>query len=145
MAAGLRPAPQAFGYAPARPNASSLTVRGYLHHHARIRRADGTTIVTLASRLALTPLLDERLHDLSEGSLQKVGLVQALHASPRVLVLDEPFSAIDASARITLCGILAERIRGGAADVLSHHGPTPSELAVDRHWALAHGRLHESA
>jgi ABC-type multidrug transport system ATPase subunit len=144
---GRRLAPRlgSVGYAPDHLGDAPLTVRTHLHHQARIHRANCSMSIGLAARLALAPLLDERLHDLSAGSLQKVGLVQALHAGPRVLILDEPFSAIDTAARIALCEILAERTGDGAAVIFSHHGAAPAELTIDRCWVLVDGRLRESA
>ncbi|MCD8309821.1 MAG: ATP-binding cassette domain-containing protein, partial [Prevotellaceae bacterium] len=57
----------------------------------------------------LAPLLDKKIILLSSGELRKFQLVKVLLAAPRVLILDNPFIGLDASARLLLHDLL-ERI-----------------------------------
>ena len=59
-------------------------------------------------RFSLGTFLKRKVHTLSGGERQRVALVQALLAMPRVLLLDEPFSALDEDARATLLWQLDE-------------------------------------
>jgi heme exporter protein A len=77
---------------------------------------------------------------LSRGLLQRAALARALIHRPSVLLLDEPFTALDetsaAALRDTLRGVLAG---GGAMVVVTHHLPEVWELAT-RVAVLANGR-----
>ncbi len=67
---------------------------------------------------ALTPLLDNRIVLLSSGELRKFQLAQALLASPRLLVIDNPFIGLDASTRELLCSVLARLSARGNLQII---------------------------
>jgi ABC-type Mn2+/Zn2+ transport system ATPase subunit len=114
--------PGRIGYAPERfPSDQPFTVRGYLTHMAAMQRAPRTAIDTWAERLAFSHLLETRLPELSKGSAQKVGVAQALLASPDLLILDEPFAGLDATTRDTLPDLISELASQGTIVVVSDH------------------------
>ncbi|MDP2314273.1 MAG: ATP-binding cassette domain-containing protein [Pseudomonadota bacterium] len=89
-----------------------LTVRENLAYAARI------DLAPIAALLGVTPLLDRRPRHLSGGERQRVALGRALCAAPRLLLLDEPFSALDRSLRARLAADVAGWARDHAVPIL---------------------------
>ena len=77
----------------------------------------------------LTALRDRMPSQLSGGQLQRVAIARALVSSPRVLLLDEPLSNLDASLR--------EELRGEIAALRARLGTTMIFVTHDQHEALA--------
>lgn len=103
---------------------------------------------TIASRSAeLLALLDldraERtlFIDYSTGMRKKLGLAAALLHAPRLLVLDEPFEAIDPVSATIMRGLLRRFVAGGGAVVFSSHVMALVEQLCDRVAVIAAGRV----
>jgi ABC-type multidrug transport system ATPase subunit len=128
----VRHRPREVGYAPERfPAGLRFTPAEYLGHMGRVHRlprhAVAARTAELAVRLRFEPALGERMLELSKGTVQKVVLAQALLGTPDLLVLDEPWTGLDAATQRQLAELIAELRSGGACVVLSDH----HELAVD--------------
>jgi NitT/TauT family transport system ATP-binding protein len=99
--------------------------------------------------LELTGLtgFEKRLpHELSGGMQQRVALCRSLIAEPRVLLMDEPFSALDALTREELSGELQRvHMNNGATIVFVTHSIDEAVLLADRVVVLSPrpGRIRE--
>lgn len=83
--------------------------------------------------------------ELSGGQRQRVGLAQVLCQSPRVLLLDEPFSALDAPVRLELRRELRRVQREtGLATVLVTHDPEEAAFLSDELMVIAGGEVLQS-
>ncbi|GAA4642675.1 ABC transporter ATP-binding protein [Gordonia humi] len=71
-------------------------------------RIDGNRARDLLSRFGLDALAQRRPAQLSGGQAQRVAIIRAAAVAPRLLLLDEPFSALDPAVRGDLRGWLAE-------------------------------------
>ncbi|MBN1513119.1 MAG: ATP-binding cassette domain-containing protein, partial [Phycisphaerae bacterium] len=70
------------------------------------KRAGGTDLDSIVGMLELDALMERRVSTLSGGECQRVALGRALLAAPRLLLLDEPVSAVDAGRRSHLLPLL---------------------------------------
>lgn len=82
----------------------------------------------------------ERVHTLSGGEQQRVALARALITEPQALLLDEPFSALDADLRADLRAEFAERIREhGMRALLVTHDEAEARAMAAQAWRLQAG------
>lgn len=79
--------------------------------------------------------------DYSAGMTKKVGLACAMIHGPRILVLDEPFEAVDPVSATTIRDILRSFAAGGGTVVLSSHVMMLVEQLCDRLAIIAEGRV----
>jgi ABC-2 type transport system ATP-binding protein len=95
----------------------------------------------LLQRLGLWPHRDERCGGFSRGMRQKVVLAGALLHAPKLLILDEPLTGLDASAARDVKDLLAERVAAGATIVLTTHILEVAERLASRIGIINAGRL----
>ncbi|ACI50491.1 ABC transporter related [Gluconacetobacter diazotrophicus PA1 5] len=121
-------------YCPAEPGWWSDSVLDHLPDDARTR--------DLLARAGLRDgLLRDPLHRLSTGERQRLALVRGLRQDPRVLLLDEPCSALDEATTRKVETILhAEKARG-VAIVLISHDPRQADRMADLRCHMEHGRF----
>jgi molybdate transport system ATP-binding protein len=97
---------------------------------------------TWLERLDLTALAARRPHEISGGQAQRVALARALAADPRLLLLDEPLSALDAKTRLDVRAQLRSHIDQFTGPVLIiTHDPLEAMIMADRLLVIENGRV----
>ena len=96
---------------------------------------------TLLDWLDLAPHADERCESFSKGMRQKIALAGALVHEPRVIILDEPLTGLDAGSARQVKNVLRERARSGGTIIMTTHILEVAERMADRIGIIAHGKL----
>ena len=91
--------------------------------------------------LGLAPHARERCETFSKGMRQKVALAGALVHEPRLIILDEPLTGLDAGSARQVKNVLRERARGGGTVIMTTHILEVAERMADRIGVIAHGKL----
>jgi ABC-2 type transport system ATP-binding protein len=122
-----------------------LTGRELLSYTARLRGLERATVAQRAEELLEVLGLTEAEHtlvvDYSAGMRKKIGLATALMHAPRLLVLDEPFEAVDPVSAATIRAILRRFAAAGGAVVLSSHVMELVEKLCDHVAVITSGRV----
>lgn len=122
-----------------------LTPFEYLEFVAGLWDIDAATAQTQATEiidiLGLGPHAHERCNGFSKGMRQKVALAGALVHSPRLLILDEPLTGLDAGSSRQVKTVLAERVRTGVTVIMTTHILEVAERMAERIGVIDAGRL----
>jgi ABC-2 type transport system ATP-binding protein len=91
--------------------------------------------------LGLGPHAHERCEGFSKGMKQKVALAGALVHDPRLIILDEPLTGLDAGSARQVKNVLRERVKAGGTVIMTTHILEVAERMADRIGVIANGRL----
>jgi len=113
-----------------------LTGRQLLHYYGLLRGLAAEVIekrtADLARAFDLADALNRVVSDYSAGMTKKIMLAGAMIHSPRVLVLDEPFEAVDPVSSAVILDILRAYVAHGGTVILSSHGMDLVERVCSR-------------
>jgi ABC-2 type transport system ATP-binding protein len=122
-----------------------LTPREYLEFVAGLWSVEPALAQTRAEELLdwleLAPHANQRCEGFSRGMRQKVALAGALIHDPRLIILDEPLTGLDAGSARQVKNVLRERVRAGGTIVMTTHILEVAERMADRIGVIAHGKL----
>ncbi|MGA8389279.1 MAG: ABC transporter ATP-binding protein [Pseudolabrys sp.] len=122
-----------------------LTPYEYLEFVAGLWRIDPAVAQARARELigwlGLEPHAHERCEGFSRGMRQKVALAGALVHDPRLIILDEPLTGLDAGTARQVKDVLRARVREGGTVIMTTHILEVAERMADRIGVIARGRL----
>ncbi|MCL0246547.1 ABC transporter ATP-binding protein [Corynebacterium sp. CCM 8835] len=127
------------------PTFDRLSASEYLEFLGRLRGMDPETIAErahgLLDALDLTDAGEKLIVDYSAGMTKKILLAGALLHRPQILILDEPFEAVDPVSGRVIRSILNAFVRGGGTVVMSSHVMELVESICDHVALIAGGRV----
>lgn len=119
-----------------------LTALENLRYYARLYGVENPDRATrLLTRLGLESVADRAVQTYSRGMQQRLALARAVLHEPELLLLDEPFVALDPAASEVVEGMLAELREGGVTIVFSSHDLEAGVRVSDRALIMDKGRV----
>jgi ABC-2 type transport system ATP-binding protein len=122
-----------------------LTPLEYLEFVAGLWQIDAATAEArsreLIGWLGLAPHVNERCGGFSKGMLQKVALAGALVHEPKLIILDEPLTGLDAGSARQVKDVLRQKVASGVTVIMTTHILEVAERMAERIGVLARGRL----
>lgn len=113
---------------------------GYLNKSQKKQRVD-----ELLSLVELPGIEKKYPHQLSGGEQQRVALVRSLAVKPKVLLMDEPFSNLDASHKIQLVTQMKKILKQEKTTVIMvTHDPAEAAMLADKTIYIANGNAQNS-
>lgn len=127
----------------------NLTAGENIAYGLKLRRVPAAEAAARVRELLATvdlPGIEDRLpHQLSGGQQQRVAVARALAVQPKLLLLDEPLSALDAKVRISLRDqIRALQRRLGLPTLMVTHDQEEALAISDRVICMNHGRIEQA-
>ena len=134
-----------FHYVPEHFPKMNITARKYLTSMGQL---DGLPeaeinekIEELSAELFMSDMMTTPMKHLSKGTLQKVGVIQALLSKPEVLLLDEPLSGQDTDSQAVFIGKVNELRRQGVTVLMSCHEQHLIDRVSDTVYRINDGRI----
>ena len=123
----------------------SLTPREFFDFVASVRRLNQSEVenrlLSLIDAFEFAEYYDKPIATLSHGNRQKASIISALIHDPPLLVLDEPFSGLDARTVRVLKDILNIHLENGGGILFSSHILEVAESLCDRIGIIDEGRM----
>lgn len=122
-----------------------LTPFEYLEFVAGLWQIDSRTAQVKANELidwlGLRPHANELCGGFSKGMMQKVALAGALVHDPRLIILDEPLTGLDAGSARQVKDVLLGKVRDGVTVIMTTHILEVAERMAERIGVISQGRL----
>lgn len=134
-------AQKTIGYLPEHnPLYAEMYVREYLQFQAAIFKADPNQIEGCIEQVGLTTEGHKKIHQLSKGYQQRVGLAAAILHHPKVLILDEPTTGLDPNQLIEIRALI-KQLGKDKTVLFSTHIMQEVEAVCDRVIIIQKGKI----
>ena len=109
-------------------------------------RAERETLVEdLAADFGIVDLLGRRPYEISGGQAKRVALARSIACNRDILLLDEPFSNLDAAVKAQAMETVLRRCKGNCTLLLVTHDPVEAEFLCDECYHMEEGVLTKEA
>ncbi|MDR2647606.1 MAG: ABC transporter ATP-binding protein [Oscillospiraceae bacterium] len=116
-----------------------------LRYLANIRKTIGEEeIDEWLKKVNLFDVRKKKVRTFSLGMKQRLGICQAFMESPDVLLLDEPFNALDSENARMVCGLIQDAVDAGKIVVVAAHGELPEKFKFDTVIQMENGKMISS-
>ena len=130
-----------FAFVPEKFPGMDIKMVDYLYTTSKMESVESSVVDQLIKDFFLESMSNTKMSELSKGSLQKVGVIQALLVPADVLLLDEPLSGQDAASQevfIKKCNALRKK---GVTIFMSCHEKKLIDELSDKEYTIADGKL----
>lgn len=118
-----------------------LTARENLRFAADMLGLPYAAAESTLERVGLAHVADDRVRGFSAGMQRRLALARLVLRNPRVLLLDEPYSNLDADGVELMNAVIAGIVRSGGAALVALHELAPAKAILDRTLTLVEGRV----
>ncbi|WP_420385000.1 ABC transporter ATP-binding protein [Roseivirga sp.] len=113
-------------------------------YFSKLKKSSKNQSKELELKFGLEPFINEPIKAYSSGMTKKLALAIAFLGNPKLIILDEPFNALDVASRQTLFNLIEERLEEGCSFLLSTHHDFGSELDLKtRNWIVSNKTIRE--
>jgi ABC-type multidrug transport system ATPase subunit len=121
-----------------------LTAAENLGFWCRLLGIDDGAVAPALERVGMLEVSGERVRGFSQGMRQRVAVARTIVRRPDLLLLDEPYTGLDAEARYAVDDLVRGAVAGGRTVVIATHHPVPDSI-VRRELTVDGGRIVREA
>jgi heme exporter protein A len=117
-----------------------LTARENLQFAASMLGIGEDNVDAALERVGMTYAANERVRGFSAGMERRLNVARMLLSKPRLLLLDEPYSNLDAAGIALMSELISEAVQGGGAALVVLHELAPAARILSRTVTIQDGR-----
>lgn len=141
LSKNLKSIQQQIGYLPEHnPLYTDMYVKEYLEFVAGLYKLPASYVSPVIEQVGLTPEVHKKIHQLSKGYRQRIGLAAAILHQPKLIILDEPTTGLDPNQLVEIRSLIKELGKENTV-LFSSHILQEIEAVCDRVILIHKGRI----